>query len=239
MVKILKMIIVCTLGSVLVTSCMKDIEPRDYAQLYSVIKSNMGVLYFSSDEGLDLYLANESFNSQWGGEGDRVLVGFFYNPATITENTTKLNITLESLTPVKTIRTALPSTVDTVGTGLFLHENGSNQNGIVAWAAQNYLTAIFLVRYTDATKHTFGFIEEPEPFRNDTLFLSMWHNAKENGKTQTARSHIALDLSDYDHYLSIRDSTVILLKYSGENLYSSDTGEYTYSVMYRKRHNIK
>ncbi|MDR1594232.1 MAG: hypothetical protein LBS43_07090 [Prevotellaceae bacterium] len=236
MVKVLKMIIFCTLGSVLATSCLKDSGSRIYAELHSVIKSNMGVMYFSSDDGIDLYLENGLFNPEWGNEGDRILVGFYYNPATITENTTKMNITVETLIPIQTERSALPSTVDTVGTGVFLHEN-SNSNGIAAWASQNYLTAIFLVRYTEAKKHNFGFIEEPELFRNDTLFLSMWHNAKEDGKTKTSQSYLALDLSYYNRYLSIRDSTVISLKYKAENSYSSGTDEYTYNVMYRRKYN--
>jgi hypothetical protein len=218
---------------------MKDSDARVYAELYSVIKSNMGLMYFSSDDGIDLYLENGTFDTKWGDVGDRILVGFYYNPATIKENTTKLNISVETLIPVQTLRSALPSTVDTVGTGAFLHDD-SNQSGIVAWASQNYLTAIFVVRFSDAAKHTFGFIEETdEVFKNDTLFLTMWHNTKEDSKTQTSRSHIALELSDYDYYLSARDSTVISIKYDGESQYDSDTKEYTYNVMYRKRYNSK
>jgi hypothetical protein len=196
-------------------------------------------MYFSSDEGIDLYPANGVFDPKWGEVGDRILVGFYYNPAAVNENTTTMNITVETLISVKTVSSALPSTVDTVGTGAFLYDNNSGQNGIVAWAAQNYLTALFFVRYSDATKHSFGFIETPEMFKNDTLFLSLWHNTKESGKTQTSQSHIALNLSDYDNYLSRRDSTVISIKYDGENSYSSDTKEYTYNLLYYKKYNTK
>jgi hypothetical protein len=196
----------------------------------------MGVMYFSSDEGIDLYPVNGTFNPQWGEVDDRILVGFYYNPSTVSDYTTRLSITVENLFSVQTFSSALPSTVDTVGSGAFLHEN-SDRDGIVAWAAQNYLTAIFLVRFTDPAKHTFGFIEENELFRNDTLFLSIWHNTKEDGKTQTKEHHIALNLSDYDEYLSRRDSTVIAIKYNAENLYSSTIDKRTYNVMYRKKYN--
>jgi hypothetical protein len=234
------MIIVCVSGSLLVTSCLKNNEPSIYTEAYSVIRSAAGISYFSSDDGFDLYLENGTFNPQWGNDGDRVLVGFFYNPTTIRETTTKINIKLENLISIRTVRSALPSTVDTVGSGAFLYDNDSDQSGIVAWAAQNYLTAIFFVKYSDASKHTFGFIEEPAPFRNDTLFLTMWHNTKETSKSQTSKSHIALDLSSYyDNYLSVRDSTVISIKYNGEHQYSSDIEKYTYNVMYRKKYNTQ
>jgi hypothetical protein len=196
----------------------------------------MGVMYFSSDDGIDLYPANMVFNPKWGEEGDRVVVGFYYNPYTINENTTRMDIDIERLQAVQTDRSALPSTVDTVGTGKFLYENG-NQSGISAWASQNYLTAIFSVRYADATKHTFGFIEEPELFRHDTLFLTLWHNAKEDAKTQTSMAHIALNLSNYNGYLSVRDSTVIAIKYNAENSDSSSSDNYTCNVWYKKKYN--
>jgi hypothetical protein len=135
------------------------------------------------------------------------------------------------------MHSALPSTADTVGSGVFWHEYDSNKNGIAAWAAQNYLTAMFLIRYTDATKHSYGFSEASEPFRHDTLFLTMWHDAKEDGKTYTSKSHVALELSGYSDYLSIRDSTVISISYRAENPYSSTADKYTYNVMYRKQQN--
>ncbi|MDR2286351.1 MAG: hypothetical protein LBE04_02575 [Prevotellaceae bacterium] len=240
MVKILKMFIVCMFGSLFMTSCLKNNELRVYAELYSVIKSSAGTTYFSSDEELDLYLENGSFDPKWGNVGDRVLVGFFYNPTTIAENDTKVNITLENLTSIRTVSSALlPTAADSVGSGTFVYDNNSSQSGIIAWAAQNYLTAIFFVRYTDATKHSFGFIEEPELFHNDTLFFTMWHNAKDDSKTRTSKSHLALDLSGYDNYLSARDSTVISIKYNVENQSSSGTEKYTYNVMYRKRYNTR
>jgi hypothetical protein len=208
--------------------------------LYSVVKSSSGLTYFASDEGINLYPANGVFNPSWGSDGDRVIVGFYYNPYTVSETTTRMEINVETLISIQTDRSALPSTVDTVGTGLFLHgydagENG--QNGIYAWAAQNYLTAVFFVRYDNAAKHTFGFIEEPELFRNDTLFLTMWHNAKESAKTQVGQSHLALNLSNYSDRLAIRDSTVISIKYNAENLNSSTIGNYVYNVVYRKKEN--
>jgi hypothetical protein len=193
-------------------------------------------MYFSSDDGIDLYPASMIFNPKWGAEGDRVVVGFYYNPYTVTENTNRMNIAVEYLMAVQTDRSALPSNVDTVGTGKFLYEYG-NQSGISAWASQNYLTAIFAIRYVDATKHTFGFIEEPELFKHDTLFLTLWHNAKEDAKTQTSMTHIALNLSNYNGYLSVRDSTVISIKYDAENFDSSNSNNYTCNVMYRKKSN--
>jgi hypothetical protein len=197
----------------------------------------MGVMYFSSDDGIDLYPANMTFNPKWGAEGDRVVVGFYYNPYTVAENTNRMNVDIENLIAVQTDRSALPSIVDTVGTGKFLYEYNGSQSGIVAWANQNYLTATFFVKYGDATKHTFGFIEETELFRHDTLFLTMWHNTKEDDKTLTAKNHIALNLSNYNGYLSARDSTVISIKYDAENLDSSSSASYTYNVMYRKKSN--
>jgi hypothetical protein len=237
MVKILKMFIVCMFVSLLMTSCLKNEEMKVYAELYSVIKSSGGTTYFSSDDGIDLYLKNESFDPKWGSVDDRVLVGFFYDPTVIKENDTRVNITLENLTSIRTVDSALPST-DPVVSGTFVYEN-SNQTGIIAWAAQNYLTAIFYVRYTDAAKHSFGFIEEPELFRNDTLFLTMWHDAKDDGKARTSKSHLALDLSGYSDYLSARDSTVISIKYNGENSSSPNPEKYTYDVMYRKQYNTR
>jgi hypothetical protein len=195
-------------------------------------------MYFSSDEGIDLYLENGTFDPKWGKVGDRILVGFYYNPYVVSENTTKMNIKVENLFFVQTLDSALPSTVDTIGSGTFWYENGDNQDGIFAWAAQNYLTAIFFIQYTDPAKHTFGFIEENELFRNDTLFLSMWHNAKNDSKTNTTKSHIALNLSDYGQYLSARDSTVIAIKYNAENSYSSTIDKQTYNVIYRKTYNV-
>jgi hypothetical protein len=193
-------------------------------------------MYFSSDDGIDLYPLNVSYTPDWGNEGDRIVVGFYYNPYTVSENTKRMDINIESLISVQTDRSALPSTVDTVNTGKFVYDNNNSQPGIVAWAIQNYLTARFSVEYNDATKHTFGFIEGPELFRNDTLFLGLWHNTKEDAKTKYAQSHIALNLSNYEQYLSRRDSTIISIKYSAENLNSSN-GNYICNVKYRKKDN--
>jgi hypothetical protein len=215
---------------------MKENETQIYIQVYSVIKSDGTGMYFSSDDGIGLYPVG-GFNSQWGKAGDRIVVGFSCNPYTISENTTRMDITVENLISVQTLGSALPSTVDTVGNGAFVFESSSYQHAISAWAAQNYLTAIFSVKYSNATKHTFGFIEEPTLFENDTLFLSLWHNTDEDGQSYTAQSHIALELSDYGHYLSTRDSTVILLKYKAENVYSSDVENYSYPVIYRRKDN--
>jgi hypothetical protein len=149
-----------------------------------------------------------------------------------------MDITVENLFYVQTLNSALPSTVDTVGTGVFVFENSSNQHAISAGASQNYLTARFALKYSDATKHTFGFIEDPTLLRNDTLCLSLWHNTKEEGQSTTSWSHIALNLSDYASHLSMRDSTVILLKYKAEKVYSSDVEEYSYPVIYRRKYNL-
>jgi hypothetical protein len=236
--KIIKMIVVCALGSMALFSCTKGQESQIYTKVYSVIRSDGTNMYFSSDEGIDLYPVG-GYNPQWGGKvGDRMVVGFYYNPYTISENTTRINITVETLIGVQTLNSALPSTVDTVGSGVFVFENSGGQHAISAWASQNYLTAIFAVRYYDATKHTFGFIEEPTLFRNDTLFLSLWHNTKEENQNYTSSSHIALNLSEYENYLSVRDSTVILLKYEAENINSSEVENYSYPVIYRKKYNV-
>jgi hypothetical protein len=218
-------------------SCMKEQGAQIYAEVYSVVKSDGTSLYFSSDDGIDLYPAG-GFNSNWGKAGDRILVGFHYNPYTISENTTRMDITVESLVGVQTFGSALSSTVDTVGNGAFVFENSSYQHAISAWAVQNYLTAIFAIKYSTPAKHTFGFIEEPTLFKNDTLFLSLWHNTSEDGQDYTSQSHIALELSDYGHYLLARDSTVILLKYKAENAYSSNVENYSYPVMYRRKYNV-
>jgi hypothetical protein len=236
MIKTLKMIVICAISLTALSSCMKDNETSVYTEVYSVIKSGAGGAYFSSDDGIALYPIG-GFNSQWGKEGDRIVVGFNYNPYTVSENTTRMDITVNSLTGVPTYHSALPSTVDTVGSGAFTFA-GSNTHAINAWALQNYLTAQFFVQYSNASKHSFGFIEEPEVFRHDTLFLSLWHNAKEEGREKSAQSHIALNLSNYARYLSIKDSTVIAVKYKAEKLNSSDTAVYTYPVMYRKKYNL-
>jgi hypothetical protein len=194
----------------------------------------MGVTYFSSDDGIDLYPVSMAFDSKWGAEGDRIVVAFYYNPYSIAENVKRMDITVEKLIPVQTFRSALPSTADTVGTGVFLYDNSQS---VAAWASQNYLTAIFSVRYGDAAKHTFGFSEAPELFRNDTLFLTLWHNATEDDKSRTSMSHIALELSDYNGYLAVRDSTVISIKYEAERLNSSTSGSYTCNVIYEKKYN--
>jgi hypothetical protein len=236
MIKIFKMVMICTLGSVIMSSCIGDKEPYIYTEIYSVIQSNMGAMYFSSDDGIDLYPANGVFNTDWGSVGDRVVVGFNYNPYKVSETTTRMDITVEILIAIQTSNWALPSTVDTVGSGTFLYDNG-NTEGIYAWTSQNYLTAIFSLRYGDAMQHTFGFIEAPELFRNDTLFLSLWHNTKDKNKSQTAKSHIALNLSNYDYYLSVRDSTVISIKYNAESSYTENVNNYTYNVIYRRTDN--
>jgi hypothetical protein len=239
MIKTLKMTVICAISLTALSSCMKDNESSVYTEVYSVIKSGIEGTYFSSDDGIALYPVG-GFNSQWGKEGDRIVVGFNYNPYTITENTTRMDITVNSLTGVPTYNSALPSTVDTVGSGVFSFAgNSSNPHAINAWTAQNYLTVQFFIQYSDASKHSFGFIDEPESFRNDTLFLSLWHNAKEEGKEKGAQSHIALNLSNYARYLSIRDSTMIAVKYKAEKLYSSDTKVYTYPVMYRRKYNLE
>jgi hypothetical protein len=230
MTKVFKMFFIFAFGSTFLSSCMKDQVSRAYVEVYSVIKSNAEVTYFSSDDGIDLYPLNVSYSPDWGKEGDRIVVGFYYNPYTVSDKTTRMDINVESLISVQTDRLALPSTVDTVGSGKFLYENNSS---FVAWAAQNYLTVRFFLRYSDPGKHTFGFIEDPVLYRNDTLFLGIWHNAKEDAKTRTSRSHIALDLSNYEQYLSRRDTTVISIKYSAEDLNSS-VGNYTCNVKYGK-----
>ncbi|MDR1341052.1 MAG: hypothetical protein LBK58_13510 [Prevotellaceae bacterium] len=236
MAKVFKMFFIFAFSSAFLSSCLKDQESRVYVEIFSVIRSSAGATYFSSDDGIDLYPLNVSYNPDWGSDGDRIVVGFYYNPFTVSETTKRMDINVESLMSVQTDRLALPSTVDTVGTGKFLYDNNSSEAGIVAWTAQNYLTAKFSVEYSDAKKHTFGFIEEPELFRDDTLFLGMWHNTKENSKTKSAKSHIALNLSNYDQYLSRRDSTIISIKYSGEDL-SSSAGNYICNVKYRRKDN--
>jgi hypothetical protein len=237
MIKTLKMIVICAISLAALSSCMKDNESSVYAEVYSVIKSGAGGMYFYSDDRIALYPVG-GFNSQWGKEGDRIVVGFNYNPYTVSESTTRMDITVNNLIGVPTYNSALPSTVDTVGSGVFSFGNSSGStHAINAWAAQNYLTTQFFVQYSNASKHSFGFIEEPELFRNDTLFLSLWHNAKEEGREKSAQSHVALNLSKYGQYLSIRDSTVISIKYKAEKAYS-DTAVYTYPVMYRKGYNL-
>jgi hypothetical protein len=237
MIKTLKMIVICAISLTALSSCMKDNESSVYTEVYSVIKSGAAGTYFSSDDGIALYPVG-GFNSQWGKEGDRMVVGFNYNPYTIADNTTRIDITVSNLTGVPTYSSALPSIVDTVGTGVFSFGNSSNPHAINAWAAQNYLTVQFFIQYSDASKHSFGFINEPESFRNDTLFLSLWHNTKEKGREKGAQSHIALKLSSYENILSFRDSTVIAVKYKAEKFNSSDTAVYTYPVMYRKKYNL-
>jgi hypothetical protein len=223
-------------GSVIMSSCTKNNDAQIYTEQYSVIKkSDTKGMYFSSDDGMSFYPA--SFNPQWGEVDDRVLVGFYYNPYKVTENTTSMDITVEYLSIVPTSDSALSSTADTIDFEAFFHATNSNEDGIYAWAAQNYLTVLFFVRYGDPEKHTFGFIEEPELFRHDTLFLSMWHEAKENDKTKTSQSHIALNLSDYEQYLSVRDSTVISIKYKAESANSTSAENYIYNAMYRKKYN--
>jgi hypothetical protein len=237
MIKTLKMIVICAISLAALSSCMKNNEAQISVQVYSVIKSGDGGTYFSSDDGFELYPVG-GFNSQWGNVGDRILVGFSYNPYAISETTRRMDITVESLMSVPTYNSALPSTVDTVGSGVFTFGSSSDKHAIFAWAAQNYLTVQFFIQYYDASQHSFGFIEESERYRNDTLFLTLWHNAREQKRDYNAKSHLALNLSDYNDYLSSRDSTVIAIKYKTEKMDSSDTVIYTYPVAYKKKNNI-
>jgi hypothetical protein len=232
------MIVICALGSMAMSSCLGDNNnsAQAYAEEYSVVKSNMGILYFSSDAGIDLYPVN-GFDSKWGNVGDRILVRFYYDPYAVTETATKMDITVDALFSVPVYDSALPSSVDTVGSGVFVFDNSGDKHAIAAWAAQNYLTAVFWVKYSDAAKHSFGFIEEPELFRNDTLFLSLWHNSKEDSNNTPAQWHIALNLSWYDYYLSARDSTTVAIRYKAENPYLQEPEEYIYPVIYRKKYN--
>ncbi|MDR3245596.1 MAG: hypothetical protein LBT50_04115 [Prevotellaceae bacterium] len=228
MIKKIQTIVLLLSGFLIFYSCRYK-EPKLYAESFSVIHSSSAGNYFYSDEGFVLYPAE--FDPKWGKDGDRVLVGFYYNP-TITSST--ISITVEKVTPIPTHTSALPASVDTVGTGKFVHDE-SKYYTTYARAAQNFLTVSYFLKYNDAAKHSTGFIEEDELYRNDTLFLKIWHNTKESGEESVLNGYMALDLSCYDQYLkySYADSTIISIKYDVINAGSSEekTG---YLVYYRE-----
>jgi hypothetical protein len=225
-------------GLCLLYSCNHG-DPLEYAERYSVIRSGTGGTYFTTDNGLELYPG--SFDPTKGDVGNRVYIGFSYNPTEVSTTTTKLNITLQSLSHVPTsYNGALPSSsADTVGTGQLYYDSISSLTTF-AWLAQNFMTIQFFVKYNDGSKHSFGFIEEPELYRNDTLFLKIWHNSKDTDENSIASSHIALDFKylKYSDYLASRDSTIISVKY--DVVYpSGDIAEKTGYLTYRKKDHLQ
>jgi hypothetical protein len=197
----------------------------------------MGAIYFTTDDGLTL--TPDYFDPTWGAEGNRVYIGFSYNPEQAT--TSKINITLQSLMHLITYyQGALPpSSADTVGTGKFYYDE-SNSRTTFAWLAQNFLTVQFFLKYaSDGSKHSFGFIEEPKLYSNgkDTLFLKIWHNTKETDENLVAPTHMALDLKYYNE-LTYRDSTTISIKY--DVVYpSGESDEKTGYLTYRKKDHLQ
>jgi hypothetical protein len=240
MVKVFKIIFVFTISSMFLFSCSTR-EARSFVQLHSVIKSSADQKYFSSDQGISLFPANGIFNPDWGKEGDRVIVGFYYDPYAVSENTKRMDITVETLVAIETHSSALRSdtiNADSLETGSFLRGYSGNPDGIYAWTAQNYLTAVFFVQYENEKKHSFGFIADPQPFSYDTLHLTMWHKSDEKVPlNKIGQSYLALNLSDYKDRLSMRDSTVISIKYKSQNYNSSTVEDLYFDAIYRKKDN--
>jgi hypothetical protein len=209
-------------------------EPEMYAESFSVIKSPAGgTAYFSADEGINL--RPTTFDSKWGKDGDRVIVGFYYNPAAVTSTASSITVAVENLTRIPTYQRALPSSsADTVGSGKFL-DDGTINGSTGAWIAQDYLTVRFWLKYTDGTKHNFGFIEENEDYRsNDTLFLRLWHNTKETGTTNKSFAYMALNLKHYSDYLNSADSTTVAVKYDMQKSDGTNEEKIEY-LTYRKK----
>ncbi|MDR1886743.1 MAG: hypothetical protein LBQ70_02400 [Prevotellaceae bacterium] len=230
MVKKIRTVFIFSAVFALAYSC-QQIEPKLYAEYFAVIKSGAGEKYFYTDDGLSLY--PPKFDPKWGEAGDRILVGFFYNPVGLTEETTGLAVSVDNLARIPTHKSALPPTAaDSVMTGKFLFDASQNITA-AAWAAQNYLTVQFWVKYNDAAKHTFGFIEENEKYKNDTLFLRLWHNSKETNENKSSYNYIALDLVNYADVLNYADSTVISLKYDVTNAGTNEE-KVEYATYYRK-----
>jgi hypothetical protein len=231
MIKIFKTVLPLLCGIFVLYSCDSR-EPEVYTTSLCIIKSNGDASYFSSDDGFNLVPA--SFNPQWGEDGDRVIVGFYYNPAIVSSTTNSINIKVESLIRIPTYKSVLPSSVDTVGTGKFLYDASAGKT-TEAWIAQDYLTVLFWVQYTDASKHSFGFIEEDiSPYKNDTLFLRLWHNSRETGELNNSYAYMALNLDCYKDYLNRIDSTVISLKYDAQNA-GGTTEKRTGHVTYKRK----
>jgi hypothetical protein len=230
MIKKIKTVLILLCSLVLLHSCDTG-DPKMYAESFSVIRSSDAGKYFSSDEGINLIPSG--FDPKWGEVGDRVVVGFHYNPTNVTQSTTTMNINVETLIRIPTSRSALPATVDTVGTGKFLYDKDSNKT-TEAWIAQDYLTVQFWLEYSDGSKHFFGFIEENELYRNDTLFLRMWHNAKETEKSKNSYGYMSLSLDTYMSYLNRADSAIIALKYNISNV-EEQHNEKIKHVTYRRK----
>jgi hypothetical protein len=122
--------------------------------------------------------------------------------------------------------------VDTVGTGNLLYDENNNIT-TAAWVAQNYLTVRFWFKYTDVTKHSFGFIEEKEIYK-DSLFLRLWHNTSETNETKNAYTYVSLDLNCFNYLLNYSDSTVISLKYDALNSNGIPEEKAEYIMYHRK-----
>jgi len=233
MLKKLKTIFILLPGLCLFHSCVTSGDSSSYTEMYAVIRSNVGAVYFTTDNGLTLI--PDQFDPTWGEDGDRVYIGFNYTP--VVEGTTKLNITLQTLEHLLTDKALSPLSADTVGTGQFYHDESVGRTTF-AWLAQNFMTVHFYVKYTSGAKHKFGFIEEPKLYSNnlDTMFLKLWHNTYEPGET-VGDTHIALDLKYYEG-LTVHDSAVISVKY--DVVYpSGEIGEKTGYVTYRRKDHLQ
>jgi hypothetical protein len=234
MINIIKSLLTLLCGIFTLYSCNIR-EAESYTKSFAVIKSSETASYFLSDDGFNLI--PQSFKTLWGSDGDKVLLGFYYNPATVSTATNSININVETVIRIPTYRSVLPSHTDTVGTGIFLYDVNASMT-TDAWIAQNYLTVMFWIKYTDASKHSFGFIEENDsPYRNDTLFLRLWHNANETNESKNSYVYMALNLDCYKDYLNYADSTIISLKYDAQNSIGTTEKKAGYVTYHRKSGN--
>jgi hypothetical protein len=231
MIKKFKTVLIFACGIITLYSCdNNNDDAKVYRESFSVIKSNGDVNYFSSDEGINLFPT--TFDPKWGEDRDRVIVGFHYNPAEISSATDSLNINVEKLIRIPTSKFVLPPSADTVETGKFLYDANNNIT-TTAWVAQNYLTVRFWLKYTDDSKHSFGFIEETELYKHDTLFIRLWHDTEETNETKSSYAYTALDLNYFSYLLNHSDSAVISLKYNALNP-DGTSGEKANYVMYHR-----
>jgi hypothetical protein len=212
------------------TSCMKKSTSRIYDGDLAVIKDN----YFLRDMGTKMIPSN-GWNSNWGQQGDRVFITYYYDAYTFNYEANSYPAEIDEVAKIQTESRALPaSSIDTVGTASLLFREG--ELNTYAWNIPDFLTTGFFFYYTDdkSKSHTFGFVEEDPLFRNDTLFLRLWHKTNETAKTNIVRNFVSLKLDDYKQYLNQSDTTFISLKYLEENVSGGTVSEKKTSATYHR-----
>jgi hypothetical protein len=209
MLKILKAILVTTAAGILGTACLSEGENRFSTYHLAIIKNDVNGTYFWADNG-DNYFPPGDFNSKWGKVGDRVILSGYYDPTKVTTNNITL-LSVASVVPVQVEKKALEYGNDSIGDANFLLMNDNNFPSNV-WAVHGYLTACYWIYFNNTQNHAVGFAEENPLFRNDTLFLNLWHTSTDTDEnSQVGYSYVSLDLSNYRTLLS--KSSIIAVKF--------------------------